>query len=91
MSDFVGKTLLAGTTVLGSDGAGVNRFQVFGTISSVEPQGVTFERAGGEGPFTLPPDTARLQLAAAGEYRLSGSGRTISNPDLLCICTVHQP
>jgi len=90
--ELIGKTVLVGLTHSNRDGEVVRREQFFGTVISADrKRGIALELDGsrvGE-DYVLPPATDVFQRARMGEYRLSSSGETVSDPAFLVTYTIY--
>jgi len=88
---LVGKKILIGLTYMKLDGEVREQLQLYGTILNVEGHILAFERADGQGIFTIPFD-GDLEPAQRGAiYKLRSSGEAISDADFLASFTIHPP
>jgi hypothetical protein len=88
---YIGKHILVGLTYTDARGKVVRQCQMHGTITRVNARGIFFERADGEGEYSLPPDVNALVVAERGEYRLRATGEVVLNPDYVSTWTIQAP
>jgi hypothetical protein len=89
-SEILGKSVLVGLTVLSVDGFVRDVQQWHGVVVAIDAEVVKVRCPSGE-MKTLPPSLEAFELAVPGEYTLGGTGEVVSNPDLICTCTIHDP
>ena len=80
LAPLVGARLLVGITYLDGAGEVQGAEQFCGQVLEVADGVVVVDRPGGE-PALLPADADAYEPAAAGQYRLRGSGEVIQDPD----------
>ncbi|WP_337186907.1 hypothetical protein [Phenylobacterium sp.] len=92
-TSLIGKTVLVGLTYCGPDDQVLHREQFHGFVRSADRRaGIGLELDGdriGE-RYTLPPMTQVFQRASLGEYRLSGTGEVVHDPDFLATYTIYR-
>jgi hypothetical protein len=82
LAPLVGCRLLVGITYLDDAGAVSGAEQFCGHVLEVTEGVVVVERPGGE-PALLPADADAYEPAAAGSYRLKGTGEIVQDPDFV--------
>lgn len=93
-AEWPGLVVLVGLTFLHKDGSMDRREQFYGQVVSVDPaQGIELDLSGDDAGerYWLPPDLEAFEVAPPGDYRLSSSGRVVTDPDLLTQWTVQAP
>ena len=89
---LVGKHLLAGVSYCDAAGQVTSLEQFHGTvIRATEAEGIVLFDQTAAKERRLPADLSAIEHAAPGLYALSGTGETVSNPDLLSTWTVQGP
>lgn len=88
-AELIGKTLLAGVTLLAADGTERGRFEVFGTVISADDEDIAIERADGT-VYALPPDLEAIKRAQRGVYTLHSTGEQVTDPDFITTWTVTE-
>ncbi len=88
-AELIGKTLLAGVTLLAADGTERGRFEVFGTVINADDEDIAIERADGS-VYALPPDLDGIERARRGVYTLRGTGEQVTDPDFITTWTVTE-
>ena len=88
LAHLVGRRLLVGITMQDADGGVVSRDQFCGRVTEVADGIVVVDRAGT--PVVLPADEAAYEVAAAGTYRLAGSGEEVLDPDYVTTWALLQ-
>ena len=87
---MIGKRLLVGLTYLDRNGEVKEQIQLHGLIKSVSDDTVSFERADGEGDFSIPFD-GELDLAdEESVYNLRSTGEAVSGVSYIASFTIHQ-
>ena len=66
------------------------RVQLYGRITKLTANTLHFERADGQGEFSIPFD-GELELAQDAIYTLSSTGEQVSDIDFLVSWTIHPP
>jgi hypothetical protein len=85
----IGKHILVGLTYLDHAGAVAKQVQLHGTITHLTEHTMYFDRADGDGEFSI-PFNGELGLAAPEAiYTLSSTGEQVSDVDYLASWTVH--
>lgn len=90
---LIGKRVLVGITYEDRRGEMTRSEQVFGTVTSADPQGIRVALDGvrrGEIKW-LPPSTGVFRPAPRGEYRLRSTGEVVVDPNSTAQWTVKQP
>jgi hypothetical protein len=88
---LVGCRLLVGLSYLDGEGAVTSSQQFCGRVLEVGDGVVVVERPGEPDPAVLPADAAAYRPAAAGQYRLSGTGEVVVDPDFITTWRLAQP
>lgn len=88
-AELIGKTLLAGVTLLAADGTERGRFEVFGTVINADDEDIAIERADGS-VYALPPDLDGIERARRGVYTLRSTGEQVTAPDFITTWTVTE-
>jgi hypothetical protein len=83
LGGLVGCRLLVGISYLEDDGRVSSTQQFCGRVLEVADGVVVVERPGEPDPAVLPADVAAYRPAATGQYRLSGSGEVVTDPDFI--------
>jgi hypothetical protein len=83
LRELVGRRLLVGITYLDGAGLATGTQQFCGRVLEVADGVVVVERPDSAQPAVLPADAAAYQPAAAGGYRLSGTGEIVVDPDFV--------
>ena len=87
---MIGKSILAGITILNRSGELTERRQLHGQIHVAGREGIRVHLASG-GTYTLPPDPRPFYEAPPGEYRLKATGELVVDPDFTCTWTLTMP
>ena len=77
------------TNIDGDDNV-IDREQFVGQIANVDASSITLELADGSTRW-LPPDVRPFDEAWPGEYRLSGTGEMVVDPDYVATWTRTLP
>jgi hypothetical protein len=89
---LIGKTVLVGLTHCTHDDEVVRREQFYGVVKSADRRrGIALELDGsrvGES-HVLPPMTKVFEKARLGDYRLSTTGETVSDPSFIATYTIY--
>lgn len=87
---MIGKCVLIGITRITPHGKVVR--QMFGTIASIDRQGVDIELEGAQAGQTtrLPPDLGSFHSAGPGDYLLWDTGEILVDPDFVSTWTIHE-
>lgn len=91
--ELIGKRVLVGVTDLAPDGTAIAQRQLHGhAIRADRRVGIALRLAGARAgqELVLPPDTRAFRPAAPGEYRLSGTGEVVKDPDYLTTWSARQ-
>ena len=88
-AELIGKTLLAGVTLLAADGTERGRFEVYGTVINADDEDIAIERADGS-VYALPPDLEAVERAGKGVYTLRSTGEQVTDPDFNAAWTVTE-
>jgi hypothetical protein len=88
---LIGCRLLVGITYLDADGQITGTQQFCGKVIEVADGVVVVERAGEDEPAVLPADAAAYTRAAAGTYKLAGTGEIVVDPDFVSTWRVAAP
>lgn len=83
LAGMIGHRLLVGITYLDEEGRPHSAEQFCGVVLEVGDGVVVVERPGDPEPAVLPADAAAFEVAPPGEYRLSGSGEVVVDPDFV--------
>ena len=92
--NLIGKHILVGLTYLNTEGEIASQVQLHGTITRIEEFVLNFDRADGEGEFSLPyekgvcePDPGQ----PGAVYTLKATGEKVTDVDYLCSFTINPP
>ncbi|PWB81908.1 MAG: hypothetical protein C3F11_13865 [Methylocystaceae bacterium] len=87
---MVGKRVLIGITRVTPHGKVIR--QMFGTIASIDRQGVDIELEGAQAGQTtrLPPDLDSFHSAGPGDYLLWETGEILADPDFVSAWTIRE-
>lgn len=87
---MIGKRVLIGITRITPRGKVIR--QMFGTIASIDAQGVEIELEGAHAGETarLPPDLRSFQVAGPGDYLLRDTGEILVDPDFVSTWTIRE-
>jgi len=89
---IIGKRLLVGVTHRNHNDEVTGLEQFHGEIiRASREEGIILRLSGSGEERWVPPDLSRLEPAAPGQYKLKGSGETVTDPDLLSMWTVYPP
>ncbi len=88
---MVGCRLLVGITYVAADGRMTGAQQFCGRVIEVTDGVVVVERPGEDEPAVLPADAAAYERAAAGSYKLAGTGEIVIDPDFVSTWQVVAP
>lgn len=88
-AELIGKTLLAGVTLLAADGTERGSFEVYGTVINADDEDIAIERADGS-VYALPPDLEAVEPARGGVYTLRSTGEQVTDPDFIATWTVTE-
>ncbi len=83
LGGLVGCRLLVGISYLDDEGEVSSSQQFCGRVLEVGDGVVVVERPGEPDPAVLPADAAAYRPAATGQYRLSGTGDVVQDPDFI--------
>ena len=79
---FIGKHLLVGITQSSKAGVVTSREQFHGIITRInQSEGIVIKLHGSDKERSIPADISQLQLTPPGEYRLTGTGEVVEDPD----------
>lgn len=89
---IIGKYLLVGVTYRNhsEEITGIEQFHGE-IIRASRGDGIILRLYGSSEERWVPPDLSRLEPAAPGNYKLTGSGEIVVDPDFLSIGTVYPP
>jgi hypothetical protein len=88
---MIGKHILVGLTYLDHAGNVARQIQLHGHISQVGEHSIRFERADGEGEFSVPHDDALTPVDPKAVYKLRSTGEVVTNLDFVASWTIHPP
>ncbi len=87
-----GKKILVGLTYLDKQGQVVRKLQIHGLITRLESNNTLyFDRADGEGEFSIPFEGELEPAECDAVYTLSSTGEKIENVHFVSSWTIHPP
>jgi len=88
----IGKRVIVGLTFQDEDEKLLGNVQYHIRVLRINhTNGLVVERLDGGGVFNLPPSLDLLEEIAPGEYRLTGTGEIVRDPDYALVLTVTVP
>jgi hypothetical protein len=88
---IVGKRILVGLTYLNDAGEVREQVQYHGFVTKVSDSTIVFERADGNGEFSIPFESEIDTADSEATYTLSCSGEQVIGVELLASWTIHAP
>ncbi|WP_154668057.1 hypothetical protein [Pseudoduganella violaceinigra] len=90
MNDTIfGKRILVGLTYLDASGGVAKQIQLHGIISRLAAHSLYFERADGNGEFSIPFDGELDVADPDSTYTLRSTGETITGVHFIASWTIH--
>lgn len=86
-----GKRILVGLTYLKADGCIDRQVQIHGLITKLTENTLIFDRANGEGEFTIPFDGQLEEAEPEATYTLKSTGETVENVHFISSWTISPP
>ncbi len=86
-----GKHILVGLTYLDKSGEISKRIQLHGTIVRISEHSLYFDRADGQGEFSIPFDGELEEGDYEAVYTLSSTGEEVKKVDYISSWTIHPP
>jgi hypothetical protein len=88
-TDLIGKHLLVGLTYLDHAGEVARQIQLHGHITQTGENTIRFERADGEGEFSVPNDGSLAPGEPEAVYKLRSTGEAVTEVDFVASWTIH--
>ncbi len=88
---LIGKHILVGLTYLNSKGGIKKRIQFHGTITVLSKNTLHFERADGQGEFSIPFNGKLDAGDRDSVYKLKSTGEKVTGVDFISSWTINPP
>lgn len=89
--EIVGKHILVGLMYLDSEGEVQDIVQLHGIITSISEGTLYFERADGEGEFSIPFEGELESGDPDAVYKLKSTGEEVTDVEFISSWTIHAP
>tara|TARA_B110000305_G_C19051491_1_gene452884 strand:+ start:150 stop:461 length:312 start_codon:yes stop_codon:yes gene_type:complete len=88
---LIGQRILVGLTYLSEEGLIQERIELYGEICSTEDSILIFNRADGEGEFSIPLEDDIKRADPNAKYTLALTGEEITGIDFVSTWTIYHP
>jgi hypothetical protein len=88
---LIGQRILVGLTYLNEEGLIKERIELYGEICSIEDSVLIFNRADGEGEFSIPLEDDIKRADSSAIYTLALTGEEITGIDYISTWTIYPP
>lgn len=88
---ILGKHILIGLTYLDAYGKVDKQVQLHGTITAVAGETLYFDRADGEGEFSVPFDGGLMTAEPDAIFTLKSTGEMVERVDFIASWTIRPP
>ena len=86
---LIGKTILVRLTYVDEFNNLLEKNIIYGKIVKITSDTIDIIRSDNHQLFSLPPDMSAIKEAQKGNYFISSTGESVSNPDYLSMWTIQ--